>query len=137
NFRPEKNGSYTLSFTNTEVTFSYLHLIDNLTGADIDLLETSSYTFNAKTTDYESRFKLVFATGSSTGSDTFAFYSNGNWVISNDGDAILQVIDVTGRILSSERISGSGSKAIQAAPGVYVLRLINGDNVKTQKVVVR
>ena len=137
NFRAEKNGSYTLSFSNTEVAFSYLHLIDNMTGADIDLLETSSYTFNAKTTDYESRFKLVFATGSSTGSDTFAFYSNGNWVVSNDGDATLQVIDVNGRILSSERISGSCSKAIQAAPGVYMLRLINGDNVKTQKVVVR
>ena len=136
-FKAEENGQYTLTFSAEEVGFSYLHLIDNLTGADVDLLETPYYTFSAKTTDYASRFKVVFATGSSTSSDTFAFYSNGMWVIANDGDAILQVVDVTGRVLSSDRISGATSKPIHAAPGVYMLRLINGDNVKVQKVVVR
>ena len=58
-------------------------------------------------------------------------------MINNDGDATLQVIDLTGRVLSSEAIHGSVSKAIQAAPGVYMLRLINGNDVKVQKVVVR
>ena len=148
NFRAKENGTYSLSFSCENVSFSYLHLIDNMTGADVDLLpslraersnldQPASYTFTAKTTDYESRFKLVFAVGSSTGSDTFAFYSNGNWIISNDGNATLQVIDVNGRILSSEQINGSVSKVIHAAPGVYMIRLINGDNVKVQKVVVR
>jgi hypothetical protein len=47
------------------------------------------------------------------------------------------VIDVNGRILSSETVSGCVSKAISAAPGVYMLRLINGDNMKVQKVVVK
>ena len=42
-----------------------------------------------------------------------------------------------GRILSSENISGSTSKAIHSAPGVYMLRLINGDNVKVQKIIVK
>ena len=137
NFKANENGSYSLSFNAEEVTFVYLHLIDNKTGNDIDLLETPSYTFNATTTDYESRFKLVFCTGSSTSSETFAFCSNGNWIISNEGQATLQVIDVTGRILSSETVNGSVSKAINAVPGVYMLRLINGDNVKVQKIVVR
>ena len=31
------------------------------TGADIDLLQTPSYTFEARTTDNTSRFKLVFS----------------------------------------------------------------------------
>ena len=115
----------------------YLHLIDNMTGTDVDLLAKPTYSFEAKTTDYDSRFKLVFATGSSTSSDTFAFYSNGNWVINNEGKATLQVIDVNGRILSSEQINGSVSKAIQAVPGVYMIRLINGENVMVQKIVVR
>jgi hypothetical protein len=39
----------------------YLHLIDNLTGADVDLLQMPEYTFTAKTTDYASRFRLVFS----------------------------------------------------------------------------
>jgi len=119
----------------------YLHLIDNMTGADIDLLANPSYSFEAKTTDYESRFRLVFAAnnedGVSTGSTTFAFFSNGSWIINNEGEATLQVIDLNGRILSSETINGSVSTSLNATTGIYMMRLINGDNVKTQKVVVR
>jgi hypothetical protein len=59
-FKAEKNGSYTISFNAEEVSFAYLHLIYNMTGNDVDLLSTPSYTFDARTTDYESRFKLVF-----------------------------------------------------------------------------
>ncbi len=143
NFEAKENGTYTITVNPEGVEMAYLHLIDNLTGADVDLLagpstgSGASYTFTAKTTDYESRFKLVFAVGSSTGSDTFAFFSNGNWIISNEGRATLQVIDINGRILSSEQINGSVSKAIHGAAGVYMLRLVNGDDVKVQKIVVR
>ncbi len=136
NFKAAKNGTYTLSFSNGEVSFSYLHLIDNLTGVDVDLLETASYSFDAKTTDYATRFKLVFATGNAT-DDSFVFFSNGNWVINNDGKAIAQVVDVTGRILKSEKIEGCHSMSINAAPGVYMIRLISGNDVKVQKVVVK
>ena len=136
NFKAAKNGTYTLSFSNEEVSFSYLHLIDNLTGVDVDLLETASYSFDAKTTDYATRFKLVFATGNAT-DDSFVFFSNGNWVINNDGKAIAQVVDVTGRILKSEKIEGCHSMSINAAPGVYMIRLISGNDVKVQKVVVK
>jgi hypothetical protein len=136
-FKAEANGTYTLDFSNEEVTFNYLHLIDNLTGNEVDLLQTPTYTFEAKTTDYASRFKLVFAVGSSTGSDTFAFYSNGSYVINNEGRATLQVVDVMGRIIKSETINGCANVNMDAAPGVYMLRLVNGENVKVQKVVVR
>jgi len=108
-----------------------------MTGADVDLLANPSYTFNAKTTDYASRFKLVFATGNNSNDDNFAFMSNGNLVINNEGKATVQVIDVTGRILSSESINGSASINIDAAAGVYMIRLINGNDVKVQKMVVR
>ena len=141
NFKAKENGTYTITINPKNVEMAYLHLIDNLTGADVDLLNMPSYTFTAKTLDYESRFRLVFVVnnedGSSTGSDSFTFYSNGNWVISNEGDATLQVIDALGHILSSEQINGCASKRINAPAGVYVLRLINGEKVKTQKIVVR
>ncbi|MBO7617993.1 MAG: T9SS type A sorting domain-containing protein, partial [Bacteroidales bacterium] len=48
-----------------------------------------------------------------------------------------QVVDVTGRILKSETINGCANVNVNAAPGVYMLRLINGNNVKVQKVVVK
>ena len=59
-FKAEQSGSYTLSFSSENVEFSYLHLVDCFTGADIDLLSTSSYSFNAMTTDKADRFKVVF-----------------------------------------------------------------------------
>ncbi len=60
------NGTYTLTVTPCNVEMNYLHLIDNITGADIDLLVhepvegSVTYTFEAKTTDNAQRFRLVF-----------------------------------------------------------------------------
>ena len=136
NFKAGESGSYMLSVDPKNVEFNYLHLIDNMTGADVDLLASPSYSFEANTSDYASRFKLVYATGSNS-DDSFAFFSNGSFVISNEGEATLQVVDVMGRILKSETISGSANVNVNAAPGVYMLRLINGDNMKVQKVIVK
>ena len=174
NFKANENGTYTLSVNPEGVEMDYLHLIDNFTGADVDLLAVnggdainringgdainringgdainringgdakhcvSTYTFEAKTTDLESRFKLVFAAnnenGPSTGSGAFAFISNGNIVV--NGEGTLQVLDVMGRVIvcrdAMHCVSTNGMPA-----GVYVLRLINGNDVKTQKIVVR
>jgi hypothetical protein len=138
-FKAESNGSYTLSFTNEDVEFSYLHLIDNLTGDDVDLLTHPSYSFNASTTDYASRFRLVFATGTSVEGDNFSFVNaSGNLCIFGiEGEATVQVIDILGHVISSETFSGSYERKINGAPGVYMVRLINGNDVKVQKVVVR
>jgi len=142
NFKANENGTYTITVNPEGVDMAYLHLIDNMTGADVDLLVSepvegpASYTFTAKTTDYASRFKLVFASvceDADGDNEPFAFYSNGSWIITNEGEATLQVIDMTGRILSSETVSGNISKAIDAAPGVYILKL----NDKVQKIVIR
>ena len=135
-FKAENDGTYTMNFSSENVNFSYLHLIDNKTGDDIDLLETPSYTFTARTNDNTNRFKLVFALGTTGIEESFAFFNNGNLVISNEGNATLQVVDVMGRILKSENINGSASVKVDAAPGVYMIRLTNGSNVKVQKVVV-
>ena len=140
NFRANTDGQYTLTVNPEGVEMNYLHLIDNMTGANVDLLATPTYTFNASTTDYESRFRLVFSAGTvaeDEAGDTFAYFNGGEWVVSNTGQATLQVVDLTGRILSSETVSGNASKAINATPGIYMLRLISADNVKTQKIVVR
>ena len=146
NFTAKENGTYTLSLSSENMTFSYLHLIDNLTGADVDLLAAgpstgsgTGYTFNAKTTDYASRFKLVFSANDaltvSASDETFAFISNGNIIV--NGEGTLQVIDITGHVVLSDSghtrcVPTSGMPA-----GVYVLRLINGDDIKVQKIVIQ
>lgn len=142
NFKATEDGTYTIDFSMDNVEFGYLHLIDNKTGNDVDLLQTPSYTFEANTIDYASRFRLVFrAIGNENDSENndFGFIdANGNLLILGiDGTATLQVIDITGRTVSNETFSGNYSKAINAKAGVYMLRLIQGNDVKTQKIVVR
>ena len=135
NFKVEKNGAYTLYVIIENTDLDYLHLIDNLTGADVDLLATPSYAFTSKPTDYASRFKLVFnAQQNGSENEDFAFISNGEIIV--NGTGILQVIDVTGRVVGSHSVSNHASIDGLTA-GVYVLRLINNDHVKIQKIVIK
>ena len=149
-FKAQENGTYTLTIADlviareerpkqsTLTSFSYLHLIDNLTGANIDLLATPSYTFEANTTDYTSRFKLVFMVNedNQNNNDNFAFISNGQLIV--NGEGTLQVIDMLGRQLFSRELLSDFRLPTSdfLSSGVYVLQLINGENVKTQKIVV-
>ena len=147
-FKAEKNGNYTLHFEISNNDLDYLHLIDNMTGDNIDLLTTPNYSFSAKTTDYASRFKLVFdphygieEDGPSTGSGTFAYYANGEIII-NDVEtchgASLQMVDMTGRTVWSETINNrDGVHTVSTmSPGIYVLRLNDGNTIRTQKMVI-
>ncbi len=76
-FKAESDGSYTLSISNEGVSFGYLHLIDNLTGADVDLLanptpETeapepvegptvkATYTFESQAGNFAKRFTITY-----------------------------------------------------------------------------
>ena len=139
-FKAATNGTYTISVNAENADMDYMHLIDNLTGNDIDLRETPSYTFEANTTDNANRFTLVYGilTGvNENNENNFAYFNGSNWTISSNGNATLQVVDLTGRVLSSEQLNGTVNVNINQAAGVYMLRLVNGDNVMTQKVVVK
>ena len=141
NFVAAKDGQYTITINPENVEMSYLHLIDNIAGQDIDLLATQSYTFNGKRGDYASRFKLVFSANDNAfngESDDFAFISNGQIILTGDNsNATLQVVDILGRVVSSQMVNGNSAYMAPVANGVYVLRLINGNDVKTQKIVVK
>ena len=127
--------------------FSYLHLIDNMTGTDIDCLSKSEYKFTAQVSDYNSRFRLMFGytgieengeDGPSTGSGTdtaFAFIMNGELVV--NGTGLMQLIDLNGRMLTSYNINDAQSTvALPDIPaGLYVLRLITENGTRTQKII--
>ncbi len=135
NFKAEKNGTYTISVNSENVSMDYLHLIDNMTGNDVDLLANPSYTFNASTTDYASRFRLVFAAGNAN-EEAFAYFNGSEWVV--NGNGTMQLVDMMGRVLSSENVNGVATvNTNKLSAGVYVMRLVNGNDVKTQKIVVR
>jgi hypothetical protein len=81
----------------------------------------------------------VFATGSSVDGDSFAFINGmGNLCIFGiEGEATVQVMDALGHMVSSNTFSGSFEQKLNVAPGVYMIRLINGNDVKVQKIVIR
>ena len=136
NFKAQNAGSYTLSFSTENLELGYLHLIDKLTGTDTDLLATPSYSFEARKTDAANRFTLVF-NANAVAEEAFAYISNGNIVVVNaEAGTTLQVVDMMGRVVVNTDAQRQVSTA-NIPVGVYVLRLINGNELKTQKIVVR
>ena len=145
-FKAVENGSFMLKVAPRDLDISFLHLSDNANGANIDLLDQPNYTFAALTSDYASRFKLVFdphygieEDGPSTSSGAFAYYANGeiiiNDVVETCHGASLQIIDMMGRVVvcrdAAHHVSTTGISS-----GVYVLRLNTSNGVRTQKIVI-
>jgi hypothetical protein len=138
NVKVATTGNYTISMSNEDIDFTYLHLIDKLTGADIDLLIDGSYTFVASPRDREDRFNLVFNAIDSNidmESDIFAYQSDDDIIVCGEGE--LQIFDVLGHFVTSMKVNGSERiSASTFANGVYVFRMV-GKELKTQKIVVR
>ena len=167
-FKVAENGTYTLTVSaplNSQLTT--LILIDNLTGNHVNLLQTPSYTFESRRTDYASRFKLVFSENENDNeNENFAFINNGEIIVETPWYDVetpwydvetpwydvetpwydvetpwydvstIQVIDMLGRVILTRTVTPHSSLPTPNSPGVYVLRLINGDRVRTQKIVV-
>lgn len=130
-FHNKVNSDYRLSVSSKGVIFGVLQLVDNLTGEVIDLKQHPDYCFHANGNEADGRFKLVFrvTTGIEETAETepFAFVIDGKIVLVGvDESAELQVVDMTGRLVSKDGL----------APGIYVLRLIDGNGIRTQKIVV-
>ena len=138
-FMASENGTYTFSVNVENVEMNYLHLIDNMTGADIDLIANPSYSFVAKTSDYTNRFRLVFNANNGINelsNENFAFFNGSELIVNNQGEATLQVVDILGRVINSQNINGNENISFNVKSGAYMIRLINGNDVKTQKIVV-
>jgi hypothetical protein len=141
-FESAEDTEYTMRWNTHNGDFSYLHLIDNLTGADVDCLSASEYRFSASTSDYKSRFRLVFGyTGLEEDTDAeananFAFIMGDELVVTGEG--VLQVFDMTGRMVASQELHGVQTMVSlpNAANGVYVMRLTDGKQSRVQKMVI-
>ena len=134
NFKAARTGKYTLSVETEGVDMSYMHIIDRLTGEDINVLLDNEYTFIASQNDVEGRFILSFNENgyNAEADETFAFQNGSDVIVNGNGE--LQVFDVTGRMVMNTMINGVQS--VNMPQGVYVFRMI-GETVKTQKIVVR
>lgn len=142
-FFADEQANFTMTWDMENGEFNYVHLIDNMTGSDIDCLNTNEYHFTARPSDYKSRFRLVFDyTGVDETSDPagdlshFAFQMNNELVVNGEGQ--LQMFDLTGRLVMSVSTYGAQSRVAlpEISSGLYVLRINEKNGVKTQKIVI-
>ena len=136
NFKAATTGKYTLKLK-ANGNFSYLHVIDRMTGEDVDMLLEGEYSFIGSSNDNDNRFivRLSYLPDYGEENGIFAYQSGSDIYVSGEGE--LQVFDVTGRFVMSEHINGATSiNADALSKGVYVLRIV-GTEIKTQKIVVR
>ena len=137
NFEAVEDGTYTITVEAKFIEAHNMHLIDNFTGADIDLLVEPSYTFNATANDNAERFTLVFDFNNYTGcnenytSDNFIYQSGDEIIVNGEGE--LKVFDVLGRFVMSQNVSGVERINKPAQTGVYIF-MMNGN---AQKIVVK
>lgn len=138
-FANKRTATYTITVDVKDYMNGYLHLIDNLTGADVDLLRTLTYTFKATGQDYPCRFRLVLQGSDSEDNNApFAYFADGeiHLMVETQDHASLQIVDMMGRVVrctDDVRIVSTRGMVL----GVYMLRLIDGDDVRTQKIMVR
>ena len=128
-FKAMTFGKYTLSLK-ANGNFSYLHLIDKLTGEDVDMLLEDEYSFIASPSDNENRFivRLNYSENYES-SEIFAYQSGNDIVVTGEGE--LQIFDVMGRMVKTQHINGVETINVPTN-GVYIFRL----NEKAQKIVV-
>lgn len=131
-FKANVIGKYTLRL-NAKGNFSYLHLVDKLTGNDIDMLIEDEYSFFGTTNDNTDRFiiRLSYSDDNNFDDDCFVYQNDNELIVNGEGE--LQVFDVMGRMVTSQHINGMNIVQKPDETGVYIFRL----NGKTQKIVVR
>ncbi len=141
-FDAAEDGVFTMTWNTANAHFGYMHLIDNMTGVDYDCLANDSYTFNASVNDMSARFRLVFKPlgieeETTENGENFAFINGNELVVNGEGE--LSLIDLNGRVLATEYVSGQQSHITMpdVAEGMYMLRLTKENDVRVQKIVIR
>lgn len=152
-FRAKTMGEYTIRVSPEEKIFEKLYLTDRMTGVTTNMI-VDDYTFIATTNDDPQRFVLSLdeLTSVDNGNiDDLMIYISGKELIINGvyGRAVLAVSDVLGRCIVNDVIindvSDNGRDGLNVntginldsfTPGVYVIRLMDDNGLRTQKIII-
>ncbi len=129
-------GQYTISLQQENCGFEELYLLDKETGEKVNILE-EVYTFMATTADNAERFVLLKDNGQQTTDNSHFAYQSGEDLIINAEGAV-QIIDVMGRIIYSNDVTSDNSRIDVSGfdNAAYIVRVVNEEGVKVQKLIV-
>ena len=128
-FKTKETGMYTMGF---DGDMKGVKIIDKVEDEIIDLGDDNEYTFIGSPYDRKDRFVLVFGNGADNGNATFAYQDGSDIIVTGNGT--LQVFDVMGRLMITQRVNGMETMCTSSMQiGVYIFRL----NGMTQKIVIK
>lgn len=135
-FNAKEIGNYTLTF-DIEGEFDNLYLLDKMTGEKVNILMENEYSFMANSNDNPERFVLLTKTKNedeSHGIENFVYINNDDLYINAEGT--IQIIDMMGRIIMTEENHNGVLSISNLNSAAYIVRCVNENEVKTQKIVV-
>ncbi len=135
NFKAEQMGNYTIS-VKPEGKFQSITLIDRFTGVETDML-LEDYNFIATSGSNHERFILKLGGEQQTTDDDQFVYQSGEELVI-DAEGAIQIIDMMGRVVySNEHSNGNDRISVSEFDNAaYIVRVVNEEGVKVQKVVV-
>ena len=116
--------------------FEYITLVDKVNGSETNMM-TNSYSFTTTPKENGNRFSLRFATGKGAdGQENFVYQSGSELIINGEGH--LQIIDLMGRVIYNNEVANDNNRIdiSRFNKGAYIIRMINEECVKTQKITV-
>jgi hypothetical protein len=135
-FEAKEMGSYTISL-DVNGEFETVTLVDRFTGVETDMLVENEYSFIASSDDNANRFVIKLANGQEPTANSQFVYQNGEeLILSIEGS--VQIVDMLGRVVYSNEHS-DGDNRIDVSEfndATYVVRVVNEEGVKVQKVVI-
>ena len=134
-FNANKMGNYTISIE-PNGKFQTVTLVDRFTGIETNML-LEDYHFTAMSDANTNRFIVKFANGQQTTDNSQFVYQSGEELIIN-AQGMIQIVDVLGRVVyQSEHFNDINRIGVENFDNAsYVVRCVNGKEVKTQKIVI-
>lgn len=131
-------GEYTIGVKAQDCTLEDIILVDLLTGKETNML-TDTYSFIAKSNENPNRFMIRLDNSQGTSDNShFIYISNEELIINNiEGQGFIQIYDILGRPVAEYNVSSSANiPTASFSDGVYVVRMIDENGIKVQKVII-
>ena len=135
-FDAKEMGTYTLTF-DVKGDYENLYLLDKMTGEKVNILMENEYSFIANSNDNAERFIIKMDNSQQTTDNSHFAYVSGEELIIN-AEGTIQIIDMMGRMIYSNNVESSNNRinVSDFNRATYVVRVINENGVKVQKIVV-
>ena len=133
-FEAKEMGMHTISL-DVNGEFETVTLVDRFTGVETNMLVEDEYSFIASNEDNANRFVIRLAQGSQLEAQSQFVYQNGEeLILSIEGS--VQIVDMLGRVVYSNEHSDAYNRinVAEFKDATYVVRVVNEEGVKVQKV---